>query len=429
MERLIVTTSNIFENEIYIKNKFIKNITKFNKDFNEKSVLANSKHVLENHLNFFNFENKDEIKKIIDYEILKLHVEYPNASNLLVSWIVDYYSLNQNGTENISKIKIKNFIDSRLLKYENKVSRVNKTDDILSKIKSKKVKSIVENILTISDADDVVFVEKSSRSETVIKKTNQVNFLIDFDIDFLLNRTMIEKEDYNYIIIDGYIDKISEIYHLLEEANTTKEPYVIFCKGMSTEVKSIIIKNLIRKTIDVTPVSLKINEENVNVLNDIASCHDNEIVSSFKGDTISSAVRRVLKKGKYLKITNNSLIIKFKNDKIRKKQLSFLNKKIKYLNNHDPNKEFLSKRIKSLNSKKINIYLSKNFSDTNSKELDSAIKNLNNLKRGIVYDHDQNSYICYVDLAFCISKFFSIVNIISQIGGAICVIKEEENGN
>ena len=108
---------------------------------------------------------------------------------------------------------------------------------------------------------------------------------------------------------------------------------------MSEEVKSTIIKNLIRKTIDVIPISLKINEENVNVLNDIAACHDNEIISAFKGDTISASVRRSLKKGRHIKITKNSIGIKFKNDNTRKKQLLFLNEKIKDLNDHDPNRD------------------------------------------------------------------------------------------
>lgn len=422
--------TNIFKSESSVKNKFIKSINNFNEDFDNKSVLSEFDLITENHLNFFNFESKDEIKKIIDYEILKLHVNFPNASNLLIEWIVDFYNLHPDCVQNIDKEKIKKFISKKLSNFENEVTRVNADESnfLFSKIKNKKVENIIEKILDNADIDDVIFIEKSSRSETIIKKTNQVNFLIDFDLDFLLDKISIEREDYNYIIIDGYIDKISEIYHLLEEANQNKEPYIIFCKGMSEEVKSTIIKNLIRKTIDVIPISLKINEENVNVLNDIAACHDNEIISAFKGDTISASVRRSLKKGRHIKITKNSIGIKFKNDNTRKKQLLFLNEKIKDLNDHDPNRDFISKRIKSLNSKKINIYLSSNFTKEASKELDAVIKNLNNFKRGIVYSLDKRNYICYVDLVLCVNKFLSITNTVNKIGGAIA-LEENENRN
>jgi hypothetical protein len=115
---------------------------------------------------------------------------------------------------------------------------------------------------------------------------------------------------------------------------------------MNEEVKNIIIKNLMRKTINVLPISLKVNEENVNVLNDIAACHDNDIVSSFKGDTISAAVRRKLAKGKHIKVSPNNIVIKYKYENFRKRQLDYLNKKIKNFNDHDPNRNIMSKRIK-----------------------------------------------------------------------------------
>ena len=60
--------------------------------------------------------------------------------------------------------------------------------------------------------------------------------------------------------------------------------------------------NLKRGTINIFPVCLKVNEENVNILNDIAACLEGDIVSALNGDTISISVRRELKKGKYIKI-------------------------------------------------------------------------------------------------------------------------------
>ena len=415
--------TNIFEDEKIIKNKFIKNLNKFKNSFDNSKVLAGTSLVSSNHLNFFNFESKDQIKSIIDYEILQIYANYPKSAEFLIEWIVEYFTINQN---NFEKPRVKSFIDQRMKRYENDIRRFDRSDNLLPKNCDKKVINIFNKILEHADADDVIFVEKSSRLETIIKKTNQVNFLIEFDQDFLLGKSYLEREDYKYIIIDGYIDKVSEIYHLLEEASRNKEPYIIFCKGMNDEVKNVVIKNLMRKTIDVIPVSLKINEENVNILNDIAACHDNDIISSFKGDTISSAVRRKLKRGKNIKISNNSIVMKYKCDKSRKRQLDYLNSKIKHLNDHDPNKEFISKRIKNLNSKKINVYLGKDITQKQSQELDNLIKSLKNIKRGVIDTINKSDFICYTDLVICVNKFLSILKSINQIGGAVAL---EKNGN
>lgn len=412
----------IFEDEDVVKNKFIKNINIFKNSFDNSSVLAGTKLVTSNHLNFFNFESKDKIKSIIDYEILQIYSDYPRSAELLIEWITEYFCKNQITFE---YSRVKSFINEKMEKYEDEIKRFDMFDNLLAENCDKKINSIFKKVLENADADDVIFVEKSARSETIIKKTNLVNFLIEFDQDFLLGKNSLSREDYKYIIIDGYIDKVSEIYHLLEEANQTKEPYIIFCKGMSEEVKSVVIKNLMRKTIDVLPISLKTNEENVNVLNDIASCHDNEVVSSFKGDTISSAVRRKLSRGKYIKISNNNIILKYKNNKTRKRQLSYLNKKIKNLNDHDPNKEFVNKRIKNLNSKKISIFLGKDINKKQEQQLGSLIKNLKNVKRGIVKSKDSSEYICYTDLVICVNKFLSILKSIHQIGGALALEKNE----
>ena len=50
-------------------------------------------------------------------------------------------------------------------------------------------------------------------------------------------------KDYKFIIIDGYIETVGEIHHLLDQAYKTKVPHVIFCFGMSNEVDHVIKYN------------------------------------------------------------------------------------------------------------------------------------------------------------------------------------------
>jgi hypothetical protein len=183
---------------------------------------------------------------------------------------------------------------------------------------------------------------------------------LDFDSDFLLNKQNWEAKDYNFIIIDGFIDTVGEIYHLLQNASENKEPYVIFCKGMSPEVKDVFLQNLKRRTINIFPVSLDINELNVNILIDFAMLHGSDVVSSLKGETISIAVRRKLKKGQKISIDKNGINFKpLISDNIISKHVVYLEKR-KLDSRAEANTEILEKRIKILSADKIILKIDKN---------------------------------------------------------------------
>ena len=57
-----------------------------------------------------------------------------------------------------------------------------------------------------------------------MKKTNDFTFNVEFDNDFLLKNSSWSAKDYNFIIIDGFIDSVGEIYHLLTQASENLEP-------------------------------------------------------------------------------------------------------------------------------------------------------------------------------------------------------------
>ena len=45
------------------------------------------------------------------------------------------------------------------------------------------------------------------------------------------------------VLVEGFIETEGEIHHLMHKASITKEPYVVFCTGMSTSVKMLILEN------------------------------------------------------------------------------------------------------------------------------------------------------------------------------------------
>ena len=122
---------------------------------------------------------------------------------------------------------------------------------------------------------------------------------------------------------------------------------------MNPEVKNVIIQNIMRGTVNILPVSLEINELNVNILADIAMCHKSDVISSLQGETISIATRRKLSKGNKIKIGRNYFTLQPVASKLRiEKHRNYL-KKRKVSASLDANTELIESRLKMLNNDKL----------------------------------------------------------------------------
>lgn len=373
------------------------------------------------YLNFINtyFEDyyDETLKPLIEKIIIELEVTAPGTSDLFLDILTDYY---KNNTK--AELYIRN-------NFENDVLRLKKDDVInfISNVESIESKLILKKIIEIMECDDQVFVDDSVRELTLIKKTNEIFFNVSFDKDFLVSfNNKWERDHFKFIIIDGFIDSVGEIHHLLHKASEDKESYVLFCKGMREEVKHTIIHNLQRKTIDVIPISLESNEENVNVLNDIAACLNSDIVSALKGDVISVEVRRDLKIGEKIRISNKGFYLKCQNKEKIKRQLQYLKSKINSINPSDPNFKYIEQRIKTLESKKLEIFLNKNTNINSKTDLDYFLKLLKNSNSGIVKIKDvknkKDSRLFYTisELNTVFKKVKSLINTMDSLGCIVC---------
>jgi chaperonin GroEL (HSP60 family) len=90
------------------------------------------------------------------------------------------------------------------------------------------------------------------------------------------------------ICIDGFIESASEIHHLLEAASEAKEPCLMFVRGLSDDVVHTLKVNYDRGSLRVVPIIVKYDLEGINAINDIAVVCGTDLVSSLKGDLISS---------------------------------------------------------------------------------------------------------------------------------------------
>ena len=194
---------------------------------------------------------------------------------------------------------------------------------------------------------------------------------------------------------------------------------------MSPEVKHVIIENNKKGITEVFPVCLEFNEDTVNILNDIALIHNADVVSSQKGQTISSEVRKKLKQGNTIKLIKSGFVLK----PVVKDQTILMHKK--YLENrlqladNDNNRDAILKRIKRMSGKSIKIFLPDKMRKNRRKikELDYFLRFLKFSDYKMI-QYEQNSqenvyFIPYACVELILSTSKSLKATYDSIHGAI----------
>lgn len=128
-----------------------------------------------------------------------------------------------------------------------------------------------------------VIVEKTSSTmmsvELVCGYTFELTSMLSLDFSFVQPRI---------VCIDGYVESVSEVHHLLEAAASAKEPVIVFLRGASDDVKHTLRVNYDRGSLRVMPVCVPFDLDGMNTLVDLSVVSGTDVVSSLKGDLISS---------------------------------------------------------------------------------------------------------------------------------------------
>lgn len=128
-----------------------------------------------------------------------------------------------------------------------------------------------------------IIIEKTSARtmsvELVRGYTFELRQLLPIDVSFVHPRAC---------CIDGYIENVAEVHHLLEAAAEAKEPCALFVRGVSDDVKHTLKTNYDRGSLKVLPIGVNFDLEGMNTLNDLSVTLGCDLVSSLKGDLISS---------------------------------------------------------------------------------------------------------------------------------------------
>ena len=208
-------------------------------------------------------------------------------------------------------------------------------------------------------------INRDSFKASSIELKNGYNFPISIVPEFCMMTRCEEwsAHDPTIILIDGIIESVGEINHLLEGFHRTGKQCLLIARGFYEEVIATLSTNFKRHTLNVVPAIAHGDLEGINILSDLAIACRMDVVSSLKGELISSidpaslkTVEHVLINTKSLRITNASTIINVRHH-IRQLQLrrneSIIEDKI----------ELYNKRIMSLSANNIEINLGKDIGD------------------------------------------------------------------
>lgn len=157
-------------------------------------------------------------------------------------------------------------------------------------------KDLVERTLEVFRSGDQVVVEKNMiRGTTIEKKQGYIYDNVTISSSFC-HPVGWKRNDVNVILIDGIIESVGEIHHLLEKAHETGESYLVICTGILPEPLNVIQTNFARKTVDVIVGTVDSNEFGIQTMVDMGTCCLTEPISAMKGETISQVSRREIKK-------------------------------------------------------------------------------------------------------------------------------------
>lgn len=133
-------------------------------------------------------------------------------------------------------------------------------------------------------------VTKGSR-KTTIKRTSGYKFPLIVPETFLSSSGASKEKtitDARCLIVDGFIEAISEIDGSIRASYESKTPIIIVSRGFAPDVLNTLGVNYSHGHLCAVPVVVPFDELGVNLINDIAVVVRSEIVSSTKGEIISA---------------------------------------------------------------------------------------------------------------------------------------------
>lgn len=310
--------------------------------------------------------------------------------NMLLRCMVDAESTSAGGSFVMLKflsLKDKNsFIES----IKNRRFSLLELEKSMSSASDEKSAKVVIESLKRAGRDGKIVLDKSDSTKTeIVFGSQQCSWHPSIDFFSSLKSS---KASVNYpklVFIDGIIESVSECHKIFQDSNENLTPYLIFARGFSNDVVTTSAVNFQRNTAQVIPIEVPYDEVGCNALVDLATGFGTDVVSSLKGELISSVdLSQCPKIEKATAFVNFVELESLKNN--MSKVVSYLSERIK--SSSSAEEEILRKRISSLGAGALTIRVgkdNKSFAGTSRDRIDYCIRySVASLKSGVCNFHN-----------------------------------------
>lgn len=281
---------------------------------------------------------ENRIKDVLYEHLLKCESLSPGASEIALNRLINYQT-----THVADQHKVKTF---------NK----NSLEKLLKTFSSQNIGSLTFEALDLAGLKGKVLLSttNSNVNDDVIELTSGSFFS---GVESMFDLTSTKFLHAKVACVDGYIESVSEIHKVLEQASESKETLIIFLRGLSNEVIHTLKVNYDRGTLRVIPIITKFDVDGSNILNDIAVVSGCDVVSSLKGQLFSSIDVPTLPRVDSVDITSLGVMIENSSTNSNvDRHISFLQKKI-LSSDSDFVRDVLTKRLQQLGMSRVTIKL------------------------------------------------------------------------
>lgn len=258
---------------------------------------------------------------------------------------------------------------------------------LLNSFSNNFISSLILECLDLSGLEGKIILSKELSNDDTLIEAAKGCFFSGLNASFKLEHQ--KYFDAKILCIDGYIESVSEINRLLEDAASEKETVFLFVRGMSDDVLHTLKVNYDRKSLQIIPVIIKFDLDSINTLNDIAIASGADVVSSLKGQLINCIDLKSSPRVDSVEVSNTGILIECLRQAGRvDSHIYYLQNKILEESNNNV-VESLTKRIQQLGTSRVTIKLSNDsYSKKHCMMIDRCLKAIKVALTYGVVEHD-----------------------------------------
>lgn len=142
------------------------------------------------------------------------------------------------------------------------------------------------NALLVSGLEGKIFIENTKNESYIVESKDGYSFNLK-PYSFFLTNNVWQAKEAKALIVDGFVENVSEFDGIINAAYESKQPLVIISQGFSEEVISTLYINYQKKNLNVIPIRVKTDLNSINIINDISVVCGCEPISSLKGQLLT----------------------------------------------------------------------------------------------------------------------------------------------